>query len=63
MGYMPTAKNFTFDENTILEGNSQFEKINSIDTGAYEAVLPAIFKEEFGLREGDSLYDVLKGGV
>lgn len=63
MGYMPTAKNFTFDENTILEGNSQFEKINSIDTGAYEAVLPAIYKEEFGLREGDSLYDVLKGGV
>lgn len=62
MGYMPITEELPEDF-IDLDKSDLVVKIESVDTGSYEAVLPSIFKEEFGIEEGDSLYDILNQGI
>lgn len=43
-------------------GNEVRQDITDLDVGSYEAILPKIYKTQFGLKEGDSLYDILQEG-
>ena len=63
LGYMPKGNEVSTNLKELQENPELFEKIDNVDTGYYEAVMPSIYREEFGLREGDTLGDVLEGGL
>lgn len=63
LGYMPKENEVSTNLKELQENPDLFEKIDNVDTGYYEAVMPSIYREEFGLREGDTLGDVLEGGL
>lgn len=63
LGYMPKGDEVSTNLIELQNNPELFEKIDNVDTGYYEAIMPSIYREEFGLREGDTLGDVLEGGL
>lgn len=46
----------------VIINNKEDENVTDVNVEDYEAILPKLFKEQFNLREGDSVYDILTKG-